>query len=379
MLCLVENIWIFFLVLGIGFLFGALCAVVLYLAFRRGNEAAALVQPYVPQGIEDVLGVFEGAGIVIDSSNNVLLASEMAKQFGLVHGKNLTQDFMVDLVDQVRAQGIPITGDQEMLTEESKERLFLHIRAARVGARFVLILIEDRTAQVRAYKIHKDFIANISHELKTPIGAVTLLGEALYQAAEDPQQVRNFSEHLLKESNRLGRIVQEALDLSRIEDQERIRAYEQVDMNIVTAEALARNTVAAQAQEIRVVYKSDNDAIVLGYQDILVTAIDNLVANAIQYSPDGTHVGVGVRVHNDVVEVSVTDRGEGIAPQYQERIFERFFRVDSARSRATGGTGLGLAIVEHAAQRHQGSVRVWSQVGCGSTFTFSLPKYIGSA
>jgi two-component system sensor histidine kinase SenX3 len=219
----------------------------------------------------------------------------------------------------------------------------------------------------------RDFAANVSHELKTPVGAMGVLAEALLSSADDPETVRRFGEKVLAESKRLANMVGELIELSRLQGAERLPDLEAVDVDTVVAEAISRYKVAADNADIAVTTDAPSGFRVLGDQALLVTALANLVSNAIAYSPNGSRVSISRRRRGPNIEIAVTDRGIGIPRADQERVFERFFRVDQARSRATGGTGLGLAIVKHVAANHNGSIRLWSQPGTGSTFTLSIP------
>ena len=222
--------------------------------------------------------------------------------------------------------------------------------------------------------MRRDFVANISHELKTPIGAIGLLAEAIQAASDEPAEVKRFAKRLVIEADRLGHLTQEIIELSRLQAAAPLASAEKVDIDSVVAQAVDRNRVAAESHRISLVSGGDAGAEVYGDEQLLVTAVHNLIANAIQYSPDGFRVGIGVTNSDGVVEIAVTDQGVGIPESERERVFERFFRVDNARSRHTGGTGLGLSIVKHAVQNHGGDVRVWSQQGSGSTFTIRLPE-----
>ena len=245
---------------------------------------------------------------------------------------------------------------------------------ARLGARYILLLAEDRTESFRLENVRRDFVANISHELKTPIGAVGLLAEALDSASDDPEQVRRFAHRLTEESQRLARITQDIIELSRLQAADALTDAEVVSVTQAISSAVDQNRVAAEARGIELAMRGDKKAEVYGDETLLVIAVHNLISNAIQYSPSGSRVGIGVRTIDGVVEIAVTDQGEGIPEEDLDRVFERFFRVDQARSRHTGGTGLGLAIVKHAVQNHGGDIRVWSQPGRGSTFTIRLPE-----
>jgi two-component system sensor histidine kinase SenX3 len=186
--------------------------------------------------------------------------------------------------------------------------------------------------------------------------------------------VKRFAKRLTIEADRLARLTHEIIELSRLQSAEPLASADKVDIDYVVAQAVDQNRVAAESHRISLVSGGDAGAEVYGDEALLVTAVHNLIANAIQYSPDGFRVGIGVTNSNGVVEIAVTDQGVGIPESERDRVFERFFRVDNARSRHTGGTGLGLSIVKHAVQNHGGDVRVWSQQGSGSTFTIRLPE-----
>lgn len=221
----------------------------------------------------------------------------------------------------------------------------------------------------------RDFVANVSHELKTPVGAMGLLAEALLESTDDPETVHRFGEKMLTESHRLANMVGELIELSRLQGAARLPDLDEVEADAVVSEAISRHKVLADNADIVVTTDAPTGFRVLGDQGLLVTALANLISNAIAYSPNGSAVSISRRRRGDTIEISVTDRGIGIARADQERVFERFFRVDKARSRATGGTGLGLAIVKHVAANHNGSIRLWSQPGTGSTFTLCVPAY----
>jgi len=310
----------------------------------------------------------------------VLKASPAATQLGLVSAQqHLVHPEMDALVDQVRHEGGP---QQAQLTlprlPGSEATIELGVRAAPLGGRYVLVLAEDHTEGRSLDDMRRDFVANISHELKTPIGAVGLLAEALDAASADPDRVRHFAGRLTQEADRLGRLTQDIIELSRLQAVDALESSQVVDVRTVVDTAVDRNRIIAEARSIELVVRGGKNAQVLGDEAMLVTAVDNLVANAIAYSPDGSRVGIGAAPGEDgVVEVAVTDQGAGIPEEELDRVFERFYRVDPARSRRTGGTGLGLAIVKHVVQNHGGDVRVWSQVGSGSTFTLRLPLLAG--
>ena len=370
-----DSGWLVPLSLVFGLVVGGAMVYIVVLAARRGQMAIDVVSSAVPDGVDEVIDALESAGVVIDPSNNVVKASPGALAFGLVWNHALVHDELVELVDGVRRGGDAVAKEITLSRGPLGEAtIYLFVRIARLGARYVLLLAEDRTESYRLDEVRRDFIANISHELKTPIGAVGLLAEAMGQASDDPEQVRRFAKRLTKESERLARITQEIIELSRLQAADAITKPDLVEIDHVVAQAVDQNHVAADSHRITLKSGGDVGAQVYGDEALLVTALHNLVANAIAYSPDGSRVGVGVSVTDGIVEIAVTDQGVGIPEEDRERVFERFFRVDQARSRHTGGTGLGLSIVKHVVQNHGGDVRVWSQPGHGSTFTLRLPE-----
>ena len=233
----------------------------------------------------------------------------------------------------------------------------------------------DEPGAVRLDATWGDFVANVSHELKTPVGAVALLAEAVLDAAEQPQEVRRFGTKILKEANRLGTLVTELIALSRLQGAERLPELGTVEVDEVVHEALDRCRLAAESANIEITADAPSGLLLHGDATLLVTALANLLGNAVSYSPRGSAVSVTKRQVDGLVEITVTDRGVGIAPEHQQRVFERFFRVDPARSRSNGGTGLGLAIVKHVAANHGGDVALCSEPGTGSSFTLRIPTH----
>jgi two-component system sensor histidine kinase SenX3 len=361
--------------LAFGVVVGAGLVILVVIAARRGQRAVDVVTSVVPDGVDQVIDILESAGIVLDPSNTVLKASPGALAFGLVANQALVHPELSTLVDRVRRYGEPVSHELTIARGPfGNAQIHLFVRVARLGARYVLLLAEDRTESRRLDEVRRDFIANISHELKTPIGAVGLLAEALVSASDEPEQVRRFANQLTKESERLARITREIIELSRLQAVDPLAKPEHVNIDQVVSNAIDQNRVAAEASHIAIATGKASHATVLGDENLLVVALHNLVRNAIQYSPEGSRVGIGVSRVNGVVEIAVTDQGVGIADEDRDRVFERFFRVDPARSRNTGGSGLGLSIVKHVVQNHGGDIRVWSQPGKGSTFTIRLPE-----
>ncbi|GAA1727953.1 sensor histidine kinase [Microcella frigidaquae] len=368
------------LALALGAVVGGGAVVAVIGAARRGRMAAEVASTSVPDGVDQVIQVLESAGVVLDPSNNVVSASPRAVTLGLVWNRTLVHARLVELVDRARRAGEPITEELELSRGPLGDAaLHLSVRAARLGSRYMLLLVEDRTESYRLDAVRRDFVANISHELKTPIGAIGLLGEALGHAADDPVQVRRFAEQLSKESARLASLTQEIIELSRLQAKDALLHPDVVELDQVVAAAIDQNRVLADSRRVALVGGGQKGLRVWGDEAMLITAVHNLVHNAVQYSPSPSRVGIGVTATDDVIEIAVTDQGIGIPEDELDRVFERFFRVDQARSRTTGGTGLGLSIVKHVVQNHGGDVRVWSQPGRGSTFTIRLPRVLEPA
>ncbi len=372
--------WLVPAALAFGVVLGAGVFGVVLAAARRGHRAAQVVSTAVPDGVDQVLDALESAGIVLDPSNTVIKASPGAMAFGLVWNGALVHPELGALVDRVRRGGEPITEELSLSRGPFGDAtIHLSVRVARLGARYVLLLAEDRTESYRLEEVRRDFVANISHELKTPIGAVSLLAEALVSASKEPDQVKRFAKRLTKESERLAGIVQEIIELSRLQATDALTKADLVDIDTVVAAAVDQNRIVAEGHNVTLASGGDRGTEVFGDEALLGVALNNLIANAIQYSPDGSRVGIGVSDRDGVVEIAVTDQGVGIPEDEVERVFERFYRSDPARSRNTGGTGLGLSIVKHVVQNHGGDIRVWSQPGRGSTFTIRLPSAAASA
>ena len=238
--------------------------------------------------------------------------------------------------------------------------------------------VHDITELRRVESVRRDFVANVSHELKTPIGALGLLAETIPQS-DDPAVVRGLAEQILREAERLARIVDDLLDLSFVEAQE-VPTREQVPVRLLIDEALERVRPLALARGIPVHEEPvDDDLMIACDPGQVVSAVTNLLDNAIKYSDEQHQVDIAARRENGNAVIEVRDRGIGIPTKDLERIFERFYRVDPARSRSTGGTGLGLSIVRHIAQVHSGEVTVTSHEGEGSTFQLVVPIVDASA
>ncbi|NIZ89593.1 two-component sensor histidine kinase [Kineosporiaceae bacterium B12] len=338
----------------------------------------------LPAGVSDVLLALRSSAVVLDATDAVVKASAAAYATGVVSGRELGHASLREMVRTCRRDGVVREAEEELEAGLGRPRTVVLARVSPLGAHHVLLLLEDRTEARRIEAVRRDFVANVSHELKTPVGALSLLAEAVEDAADDPVAVRRFTQRMHREARRLTQLVQEIIDLSRLQAAEGVVEPALLEVDALIAEAIDRTGSVAHERGSEVVVAGPRGAQVVGDRELLVTAVRNLVHNALAYSPEGSRVVVEVRRTADAdggsraVDVAVCDRGVGISPADVERIFERFYRVDAARSRITGGTGLGLSIVKHVAGNHGGDVRVWSVEGEGSTFTLRLPDATGT-
>ena len=374
------DVWLTALSGVVGVLVGAGAV----LAFRlseheqRRTAEGELPASTLPAGVADVLAVLRSSGVVVDAEDRVVRASPAALSMGLVRADRLISDRLLDLVQRTRRDG-EIREERLELPRGpmGNATVLVLARVAPLSSSLVLLLVEDHTEARRVEEVRRDFLGNISHELKTPVGAMALLAEALLDAADDPVAVRRFAGRIQHESQRLSRLVQDVIELSRLQGHDPLLAPALVPLDDVVAEAVDRSRATADARRINLVCGGRRGVIVRGDVRQLVTALGNLVDNAVRYGPEGTRVVISTGLSGSgpgaVAELSVTDEGPGIAEAERERIFERFYRVDAARSRETGGTGLGLSIVKHVAAGHGGEATVWSDEGTGSTFTLRLP------
>jgi two-component system sensor histidine kinase SenX3 len=341
---------------------------------RQMHQDVPADEPAVPPGIATVLSVLRSSALVVDHNDEVLKASAAAYSFGLVRGNQVAVQELADLIRQVRRDGQ--IRETELVTASARAGRSTHVtaRVAPLSSRLVLALVEDRTRERRVEAIRRDFVANVSHELKTPVGALNLLAEAVQEAADDPEAVTRFAGRMQTESARLTKLVQQIIELSRLQGDDPLGDPEPVDVDAVISRSIDQSTIDAQSKGITVIHDGQRGLSLLGNGDEVALALGNLVANAVAYSPERSRVVVAARAHDMVVDLTVTDQGIGIPAAEIDRIFERFYRIDPARHRSTGGTGLGLSIVKHVAASHGGEVRVWSVEGQGSTFTLSLPR-----
>jgi two-component system sensor histidine kinase SenX3 len=349
---------------------------------RRAGRPAAASRPdsaTVADLVQRVVLSSHNGVVLLDRMGDVVLANPPAVELGLVHGSR-PDERARKAAEQVRASGEVVLVDLSPLDRGGRAgrgptAVLGEVRP--LGDEFTVIDASDESDAVRLEATRRDFVANVSHELKTPVGAMALLAEAVLDAADDPVEVRRFGTKILNEANRLGTLVSELIALSRLQGAERLPELATVAVDQVITEALDRCRLAAESANIRITADPPSGLILHGDATLLVTALSNLLDNAVSYSPPGSPVSISRRLdagpQGTYVEIAVTDRGLGIAPEHQQRVFERFFRIDQARSRSTGGTGLGLAIVKHVAANHGGEVHLWSKPGTGSTFTLRIP------
>lgn len=345
---------------------------------RRAPERAP--EDGIPESAAEVLAILSSAYVVLDASGDVQRASPLAYSYGIVRAEDgayprLASTELMDLAADVGRNGgfrderLNLRGE----TQEDADSV-IDVRIGALGEHGALLLAEDLTRAVRVEETRRDFVANVSHELKTPVGAITLLAETMEDAAEDPDAVRRFAERMQSETRRLSHLVQEIIELSRVQGSSALADAEPVEIDDVVEEAVSLHHNLALGSQIEITVGGTPGLQVYGSAAMLTTALSNLLANAITYSEPRTRVGVSVRRDRGMVEISVKDQGRGIAKEHLERVFERFFRVDRARSRTTGGSGLGLAIVKHIVNDHGGEVTAWSLPQQGSTFTLRLPE-----
>lgn len=365
---------------ALGLLIGVAAMLALAPSNRRTVDSAPRLGQPVPEAAAEVLAILSSAYVVLDSSGDVLRASPLAYSYGIVRASEgdyprLASTELMELAADVGRNG---GFRDERLTLQRASRgdsdAVIDVRIGALGEHGALLLADDLTRAVRVEETRRDFVANVSHELKTPVGAITLLAETMEDAAEDPDAVRRFAGRMQTETHRLSHLVKEIIELSRVQGGSALPDAEPVEIDEVIEEVISLNRNFALGSKIDLSVGGTTGLQVFGSASMLTTAVSNLVSNAITYSDRNTRVGVSVRRDGGMVEIAVKDQGIGISKENLERVFERFFRVDRARSRATGGSGLGLAIVKHIASDHGGEVTAWSMPSQGSTFTIRLPE-----
>jgi len=333
----------------------------------------------IPDQVVALLGVLPMASLIVDGEGNVLRTTPRAEALGLVRRDALAVADVHELVHACAARGT--AQDREIrIRRPPLGRGMLDLRAtvAPLSPGLYVVLVEDLAEERRVDAVRRDFVANVSHELKTPVGALALLAEAIFSSAEDKESVQRFAERMIVESSRLSSLINDIIELSRLQGDDPLARAAVFEIDPVIMQAVDEVRPFADARGIELVVIGAPGAELVGDRQQVLTALRNLVANAVTYSPDHTRVAVAAHSDGGTVQIDVKDQGIGIASHDLDRIFERFYRADPARSRATGGTGLGLAIVKHVCVNHGGDVAVWSEVGVGSTFTLRLPLAPGA-
>ncbi|MFM8192270.1 MAG: sensor histidine kinase [Actinomycetota bacterium] len=329
----------------------------------------------LPEILLTVLHSLEAESMVALPGDVILFQSQGISNVGLLKDERISSEELSALIRVVRRTNETHRGSLEIARGpigEGKREVKVSITPLNQEG-MVLVLVSDESEARRIDAVRRDFVANVSHELKTPIGALGLLSEAILGAKDQPDEVVRFATRMQNEAKRLTDLVQEIIDLSRLQSSDPLTKAFPVEVSEIIREAVSQAQISSESRGIYVEVGEVADATVIGDRDQLIAAVHNLIENAVNYSPEDTKVSIVASRNNDLIEIAVTDQGIGIADVDQSRIFERFYRVDPARSRETGGTGLGLSIVKHVALNHGGDVKVWSKLGVGSTFTLLLP------
>jgi two-component system, OmpR family, sensor histidine kinase SenX3 len=341
------------------------------------KDVEAQDQRLLPAMLVDTLSQIDGEAIVLAHGEVPIFVTPGIEQIGLLKDGKVQSAELLATVRVVRRKHSRQMGQIEIPRGpigEGRHELTVNVIPLTEDD-LVLVLLSDESEAQRVHEVRRDFVANISHELKTPIGALSLLSEAVLGAKSDPEAVEKFATRMQTESKRLTDLVQEIINLSRLQDSDPLSVPSELHVQDLISEAIDQTQVTADSRQIVVSNSNNVDGMILGDREQLIMAIQNLIENAINYSPEGTKVTVTSKAEDGIIDISVTDQGIGIPDADLDRIFERFYRVDPARSRLTGGTGLGLSIVKHVALKHGGEVKVWSAENVGSTFSLRLPIY----
>lgn len=367
-----DALWFALIWVAIGLAAGWLTAFVVFWARRHFQAQIDLQQPSVPEPAQAVLAELDVFAVVLDRSLSVVYANEEATRVETIPAELMTTELFVE-----RARAVLRSGESFFQDPEDSDADGIRLLMFRLGFDFVVVLAEDRGEELRLNAMRRDFIANMSHELKTPVASLGLLAEAIREARADPERVAGFAETMVSESRRLAELTNDIILLSEAQAEPRVEDLVTVDMVDVVEREIQEVQAFAIQRDVDIAFKcvlaDEQRALTVGRKQALGVAVANLLTNAIKHAPADSRVGVALDADKDWIFVRVTDHGSGIAPADIERIFERFYRVDDARSRADGGTGLGLSIVRHTMLSHGGSVNVWSKPGVGSTFTLQIP------
>jgi two-component system sensor histidine kinase SenX3 len=339
-------------------------------AFEPAGDGAAVVSDAddeVTQLLGEAVDHLEIGVVIAAPSGSILYRNSTAEAFAGTHLGLLLDEHLSSLLTQTRNGA----GAQRVVDLHGPPRLWLELSADPMPNGGAVVTLRDVSERVRTDAMRTDFVTNISHELKTPVGAVAVLAEALMDET-DPEVVHRLTDHLVEESHRAVRTIDDLLRLSQIESTRPVDTPVSVHAVVESALARGRSVDGGRGVEISA-FDPPDDLWIRGDERQLLSAVGNLVENAVKYSHPGGSVQVRTRVDGTAVEIMVADQGVGIPSRDLDRVFERFYRVDKARSRETGGSGLGLSIVRHVATNHGGEVQVSSQEGEGSTFVLRLP------
>jgi two-component system sensor histidine kinase SenX3 len=343
--------------------------------WRRARAEEVKTERDLPQLLVSALNQLDGATLVIAPGEVAIFTNPEAEQLGILRDGRIQSEELLASIRVVRRTNVKQTGTIEIARGpigEGKREITVTIIPLQENE-LVLVLLRDESEAQRVHDVRRDFVANISHELKTPIGALSLLSEAVLGAKEDSEAVSRFAARMQVESKRLTDLVQEIIQLSRVQDSDPLKEAQLISSSEIIKEALDQCRTTADSRQITLAFQDSEDGLILGDRDQLTMAIHNLIENAINYSPIDTKVAISASIEKEILTITVADQGIGIPEAEVERIFERFYRVDPARSRETGGTGLGLSIVKHIITKHGGEISVWSAENVGSTFTIRLP------
>lgn len=358
---------------GLGIVTGALIAGLVFATRAIGRRRAETLRPELPPAAIDMLHELDVFAVILDASLSPVYANPAARDDPRITGEELREPDFLRRARRVMSMGVTDVRDPNFDDPGDTIR----VKIVRLQRRFLVVFAEDLGEEHRVNAMRRDFIANVSHELKTPIAAISLLSEAVLEAAGEPEIVRGFAKTLRKESRRLGDLSRDIIQLSEAQSTLQPEDREEVSLRaIVLSEVETHRDFAAQHGVELVVHGQPSDSgdpLTLGRPSSIATVIANLLTNAVRHSPEGSSVGIGIEVDDTDCRITVTDQGEGIAPEHLSRIFERFYRADTARSREGGGTGLGLSIARHTMRAHGGDIDVWSQPGLGSSFTVTFP------
>lgn len=360
----------------LGVVAGVLFTTLVFTARTLGKRRAANLRPILPSAAKDILKDLPIFAVVLDASLSPIYANPIARDDPRISGEQLRDEDFLRRARRVMQTGVTDVRDPDQNDIEDTVR----VKIVRMESKFLVVFAEDLGEEQRLNTMRRDFIANMSHEMKTPVAALSLLAEAVLEAADEPELVRGFATSMSKETKRIRNLSRDVIQLSEAQSTLRAEDREPVDLLGVLHTELEAHEEFANLRHVSLLLHNNCDrethAVTLGRSSAIATVIANLLTNAIRHSPEFSSVGVTLSEEDQTFKITVTDQGEGIEPEHLPRIFERFYRIDTSRNRAEGGgTGLGLAIARHTMRSHGGDIDVWSQPGIGSSFTLTFSKY----